>query len=154
LPARRGCFPPRDRAHFRCGPLANSPGKASAVGLRLFISAEQLAEYRKDPDCEGETYRVLGLALEVEDISFDAALYARKPDALEKGQLVASDYNRVAQAAADKGCRALARSLFLKVMETYVGSGYAAMRQRAQIGIEDLRDAATRGTPETGTAAR
>ena len=45
----------------------------------------------------------------------------------------------VADGAADHGCPDLARKLYRHVIETYIGWGYAAHRQRAEIGLADLR---------------
>jgi len=45
----------------------------------------------------------------------------------------------VADAARDHGCKEVARHLYDTVIATYTGSAYAALRQRAEIGIEDLR---------------
>jgi hypothetical protein len=44
-----------------------------------------------------------------------------------------------ADTARDHGCKDTARSLYDTVIATYTGSAYAALRQRAQIGIGDLR---------------
>ncbi len=62
-----------------------------------------------------------------------------EPDAFAKATRSVSDFNRVAQIAADKGCIKIARKLWLFVVDNYVGSRYAAYRQRAQIGIDDIR---------------
>lgn len=45
----------------------------------------------------------------------------------------------VADAARQQGCKSAARHLYDAVIAIYVGEGYAALRQRAQIGIDDLR---------------
>jgi hypothetical protein len=45
----------------------------------------------------------------------------------------------VADAARQHRCTKVARDLYDTVIATYTGSAYAALRQRAQIGIEDLR---------------
>jgi hypothetical protein len=39
------------------------------------------------------------------------------------------------------GCTEFARQVYNDVLSTYIGSGYAALRQRAQIGIEEARSA-------------
>ena len=46
---------------------------------------------------------------------------------------------RVADAARQHRCKDVARDLYETVIATYTGAAYAALRQRAQIGIEDLR---------------
>jgi hypothetical protein len=45
----------------------------------------------------------------------------------------------VADAARRARCGKIARELYDTVIATFVGSGYAALRQRAEIGINDLR---------------
>ncbi len=45
----------------------------------------------------------------------------------------------VADAAREHGCKKVARGLYDAVIATYTGAAYAALRQRAQIGIDDLR---------------
>jgi hypothetical protein len=45
----------------------------------------------------------------------------------------------VADAAADAGCPEQARALYREVIRTFTGSGYAAHRQRAEIGLAELR---------------
>ena len=47
--------------------------------------------------------------------------------------------NEVAGLYEKIGCAAKARETYLFVIETFIGIGYSAMRQRAQIGIDDLR---------------
>jgi hypothetical protein len=51
----------------------------------------------------------------------------------------------VADAAPQHHCKEVARGLYDTVIATYVGTAYAALRQRAQIGIDDLRN--ERGRP-------
>jgi hypothetical protein len=46
---------------------------------------------------------------------------------------------QVAEAARDHGCNEVARGIYDSVIATYTGAAYASLRQRAQIGIEDLR---------------
>ena len=50
-----------------------------------------------------------------------------------------SELNRMATAAADRRCYDLARTIYLKVIELFPEAWAAAPRQRAQIGIDDLR---------------
>lgn len=45
----------------------------------------------------------------------------------------------VADAARLRGCKHVARGLYDAVIASYIGGAYAALRQRAQIGIDDLR---------------
>jgi hypothetical protein len=54
----------------------------------------------------------------------------------------ASWFLDLADAAASHGCPKLADQVYREVIKTYIGSDYAAQRQRAQIGIEDVRAAA------------
>ena len=45
----------------------------------------------------------------------------------------------VADGARDRGCKKEARSLYDSVISIYTGTAYSSLRQRAQIGIDDLR---------------
>lgn len=45
----------------------------------------------------------------------------------------------VADAARQGGCRDVSRRMYDHVMRTYVGSGYAGLRDRARVGIDALR---------------
>jgi hypothetical protein len=45
----------------------------------------------------------------------------------------------VADAAREHGCNKVARGLYDGVIATHTGGAYAALRQRAQIGVDDLR---------------
>ena len=44
----------------------------------------------------------------------------------------------VADAARKAGCNKEARAVYDYVIAVFVGSGYAALRQRAEIGLQDL----------------
>ena len=46
----------------------------------------------------------------------------------------------IADGARQHGCTEFARQVYSDVLSIYIGSGYAALRQRAQIGIEEARD--------------
>jgi hypothetical protein len=45
----------------------------------------------------------------------------------------------VGQIAQERGCTAIARTIYTDIIQIYEGSDYAALRQRAQIGVDDLR---------------
>jgi hypothetical protein len=57
-------------------------------------------------------------------------------DVLPRG---ASTLLDVADAAAEHNCPDLAKDIFNRVIAVFVGSNYAAYRQRAEIGLADLR---------------
>ena len=111
------------------------------------LSDDMLDRYRAEPGCSGKLHDAVLTMLEVGDLAAIGARHVRAPDMLQKGQIAAAAYNRTAQVAADKGCPVVARTLWLTVIEQYVGSGYAAMWQRAQIGIDDLRAAGLAPAP-------
>jgi len=48
---------------------------------------------------------------------------------------------QVGEIARTRRCNAIAREAFLEVIEVYVGSDFAALRQRAQVGVDDIRAA-------------
>jgi len=45
----------------------------------------------------------------------------------------------VADGAKSHGCKEFARGLYNKVMATFVGTGYAGLRDRAAVGLADIR---------------
>ena len=45
----------------------------------------------------------------------------------------------VADGVKARGCKEAARGLYAKVVSTYVGTGYARLRDRAMLGMADLR---------------
>ncbi len=100
-----------------------------------------IASYRTAPECEGQGFDLIRLFLQTEGFTAEAARAQRQSNMLAISQTVASRWNAFAGAAAAKGCGPTARALYLYVIETFTGSAYAAMRQRAQIGIDDLRAA-------------
>jgi hypothetical protein len=72
-----------------------------------------------------------------------AALTAATAAAIDSGELdtiaaTAGLLLDVADAAADRGCADVARSLYQTVIAGYTGRTYAAQRQRAEIGLNDL----------------
>lgn len=46
---------------------------------------------------------------------------------------------RVADGAKSRRCKDVARELYEFVVSTYIGSGYSGLRDRARIGLDDLR---------------
>ena len=58
--------------------------------------------------------------------------------------LIASFRLAVADKALKKGCFDIADKQYRQVMSIYSGSSYSALRDRAKIGIEDIRDARRR----------
>jgi len=62
------------------------------------------------------------------------------PD-LELRRIAADLTLDIAESALKHDCLDFADKVYRSVISTYVGSGYAAHRQRAQIGIDDVRAA-------------
>jgi hypothetical protein len=68
--------------------------------------------------------------------AFEAAAVMTYRNAIDEVAALTLD---VADAAADKGCPAQARLLYRHVVRTFVGTAYAAYRQRAEIGLAEIR---------------
>jgi hypothetical protein len=68
-----------------------------------------------------------------------AKYVAGELDDLESRQLAAGWLLDVGDAAAEHGCPEEARMTYQFVIKVFIGEGYAAHRQRAQIGLDDLR---------------
>jgi hypothetical protein len=75
----------------------------------------------------------------LEDPAGSAMLWGFATDDLSGRQQGAGWVLDVADGAADHSCPDLARKLYRHVIEAYIGWGYAAHRQRAEIGLADLR---------------
>lgn len=124
------------------GPVmaAQKQGQPKASTQGSLLDDEMLARFQAEHGCDDSAMtRAVQTTLDIEILSVLAAKHAQSRDMLDKGQQAATDMNRAAQAAADKGCPAIARKWWIYVIENFIGNGYAAMRQRAQIGIDDLR---------------
>lgn len=63
-----------------------------------------LPKFRDELGSDGSTSKFVELMLEVDEATFEGNLAQRRASALKDGQTVASNYNRAAQVAADKGC--------------------------------------------------
>jgi len=106
-----------------------------------------LIQYRNSPTCNDPSIlTVTGMT----------AVIGSDPEAYNSGtfqttlnnRLFSADaLNRLAGAAMAKGCREVARDTYLSVITEYTGTAYAALRQRAQIGLDDLRAAPASVTP-------
>jgi hypothetical protein len=67
------------------------------------------------------------------------------PLLLERGRLFAGMILDSADLAKKKGCYNFADAEYRKVIQTFIGLGYAAHRQRAQIGLDDIRHLQSQG---------
>lgn len=100
-----------------------------------------LVAYGSSPDCEGADYRDVSfgsdlLAIGSSELTLDAGInqmYRRnRRDAV--GALIT-----LGDKATQKGCREAARKTYLKVIDTYSQPSDELFRQRAKIGLDDLR---------------
>ncbi|MFI5022545.1 MAG: hypothetical protein ACHQRJ_12935 [Alphaproteobacteria bacterium] len=81
------------------------------------------------PDLVTARDKVIGTAAVIDPVRFDLN------DIVGAGSWILD----VADGAKRHGCKETARYLYDYVISTYVGSGYAGLRERAHIGIDDLR---------------
>jgi len=129
--------------------LAADQRRGRQPDITLVTSSEVIAIYRAQAGCQEQWFEVIRSGLKVDESLAEEARTRRQSNMLALSQTVAIQWNAFAGAAADKGCGPTARTLYLYVIETFTGSAYAAMRQRAQIGIDDLRAAPARAAPVT-----
>lgn len=119
------------------------------LGARKVIVAKlHLKEVATENDslCSGEGY--VSIIKSVSDFSDYVIYNINDKDnfltASEKShelQIVAAEYNGAAAIAARQGCKDLAHDTYIYVVEHFIGSDFQAARQRAQIGLDDLRAA-------------
>ena len=120
----------------------SAPSTAAAEKLRYdgtmsfdwmkAIVAADIAAYKAEPpgECVGEHL---------------ATVYANAKDiedhftSLVALQMSAGWILDAADVAAERDCPDMARMLYQRVIRVYIGSGFAAHRQRAEIGLADLR---------------
>ena len=65
-------------------------------------------------------------------------------DELPTFQMLAGVHLEIADSARKRGCLDFADGVYRYVISTFIGTGYAAHRQRAQIGLDDIRAVRTR----------
>ena len=114
-------------------PVAPAPPKENIGDI--------MKRYKDAPECEGKDY--------ADFISMENRISEGVPDTppeliwvVEKlRESAAHSMIEVAEYATEKHCPQTARKTYLAVIDTFTGSDYAAVRQRAQIGIDDLRAA-------------
>ena len=87
-------------------------------------------------DCQSDTLKE---ALAFTDALASAVSGPPVPGQLSRLQDTAAWHLDIADAAASHGCPEIAKTTYQDVIRTYVGSGYAAQRQRAEIALADLR---------------
>jgi seryl-tRNA synthetase len=87
------------------------------------------------PRCESENLRKsVANALNVVETVESRKFKLDPKEQLNLGSTIVD----VADAARKAGCNKAARAVYDYVIGVFVGSGYAALRQRAEIGIQDL----------------
>jgi hypothetical protein len=98
-----------------------------------------LAAYAVAPACADPAFdeamskaRILEVGIETDDLTL---LQSFRENRVYAGMSL----NRLGDDAVKKKCRIEARTAFLTVIETFTGSFYTAIRQRAQIGLDDVR---------------
>ena len=100
-------------------------------------------------DCSRLGYAVIDIEIEAQQIEANAELQIaeNRQDRVSITRNLAELRNaglnriRLADVLADRHCLVEARQFYISVIEQFQGASYAAIRQRAQIGIDDLRAA-------------
>jgi hypothetical protein len=103
------------------------------------IIMEPVETFEKQKDCRtGVPYlRVaINLADSAQSPNFDLSVL----------QSIAATKLDIADRALRKGCTPFAEEVYRDVIKEYVGSGFAAHRQRAEIGLQDIRSRSTKKT--------
>ena len=104
--------------------------------MRNQIISPALAFEKERPiECSSPTLRTAVARA----MGFTAALSSLKKTYLETAGVIARSTLDVADIAKRNKCKEHARLLYDLILETYVGTAYAAYRERAIVGINDLR---------------
>jgi hypothetical protein len=133
-----GCTPPPLKPHVSA---AAAEAKVSVALMKLMLEMRKIAdtsmanfEAETPTNCQSPH---LTKALDVAERSGSIA------STLRSRQDAAEMMLDVADRAQKKGCLDVADQTHRQVIANYIGSGYAAYRQRAEIGIADIRAAKT-----------
>ncbi len=120
-----------------------SPEEAAANRARPYNEGMQaLAQYQTEPGCDGPANAAVSANLadvEIMTVRFNRvggtlAPYAR--EAKVRHQNLAFGY---ADAALGKNCLNTADRVYRSLITLYIGTAYAGIRDRARIGIDDVR---------------
>jgi hypothetical protein len=136
-------LPPLFTAIVLAGCASSAPPPSPVYGENYANSYENVQ--RRDRTVHSNIDKFLaGPQGDCQAESLDKALtIARRAEAdandLSTLQRTASWFLDAADAAASHGCPDRAKAIYHYVIATYIGSGYAAHRQRAEIGLADLR---------------
>ncbi len=106
------------------------------------LRAEILHSASSLSECDSAELRSFEERISVIEFIGNGVIAVERRFTLRVNSNIASTHNELGSYAFRRGCLEDARRIFLYVIEIYVGSGYAAIRQRAQIGIDDVRAAA------------
>lgn len=111
---------------------------AAADGIKRLLQKD-LAIYAEIPSCEGDMYSaILTLANGLVGIT-DQGNKLMTSRVFDYRTVAGWGLNKLAGEAMAKHCLPQARAVYLSIIETFTRSSYAAIRQRAQIGVDDVR---------------
>jgi len=109
------------------------------------LTQDMFNRYRGERTCEaGPGYGQIRASLRAEAAAARSARYLQHDDAPEQERRIAADYDRVAQAAAARGCPDVARTFWGYILEDYAGPEHEAIRRRAETALGDLNTTPTR----------
>jgi hypothetical protein len=109
--------------------------EANARMLDLIRKPLSLFTSESPPRCDSENLRkAVANALNVVETIESRKISMDPKEQLNLGAIIVD----VADAARKAGCDNEARAVYDYVIAVFVGSGYGAVRQRAEIGIQDL----------------
>ena len=104
----------------------------------IAIVRQPLSDFIKEspPACDSRNLgKTSGNALHLSKLVERGAIDLSAKHRLDLGSTIVD----IADAALKAGCKEEARALYDYVIAVFVGGNFASIRQRAQIGIEDLR---------------
>jgi hypothetical protein len=118
------------------GPNPQAQADQATANLRNIVLEPLRRFQREQPtDCNSQNLKLAVLsAREVESVADQ-----RSETLVEYNQDSADLDLEIADVALSAGCLDTAENMYRHVIERYIGFVYAAYRQRAQIGIEDVR---------------
>lgn len=110
-------------------PLSAKPVESGSSESDQF--AKHIRAYIKAKDCNAHAYTLTKFDLELLSLEAEGDFEVEKQTAD-----ITLDFG---DTAAEKGCVKQAREIYTSVITRFVGIGYSAYRERAKIGLDDLR---------------
>jgi hypothetical protein len=126
----------------------SQPAQPTPAERKVAETRSAVEEFKGEAGCDGQSYRKAKAG--VDELQRSAEILSGDPSyVVYKYAVIARDHHTqtaflLADAAKGKGCLDVADSIYRGLISLYVGSAYGGIRDRARLGIEDIRELRSR----------